>query len=80
MRARSRTMEHGSLDDCRALVEPPCAALETGRGKGFERLYEARQGRLHYARADLPDPRIEGGSLLYYLTEASGPRAGLWIA
>src|SRR5712691_9729306 len=62
MRIRSRMMEHGGLDDCRALVEPPCAALEIRRGKGFERLHEARQGCLHHAGADLPDPCLAMGN------------------
>src|SRR5215831_5644202 len=39
----------------------PCVALEICRGKGFERLHEARQGRLHHAGPDLPDPCLAMG-------------------
>ena len=50
------------MHDCRALVVPPCAALEIRCGKGFERLHEARQGCLYHASADLPDPRLAMGN------------------
>jgi len=50
------------LDNCRAWVELPYTALAIRRSKGFERLHEARQGRLHHASPDLPDPRLAMGN------------------
>src|SRR6266851_2493793 len=58
MRADGATLRHNTpLDSGRNETE-----LEIRRGKSFERLHEALQGRLHHAGADLPDPRLAMGN------------------